>query len=80
MGKGPSRCRPISYPSALDKIRQIRSLIGDRPIEIEVDGGINADNAKAVVDAGASVLVAGSAVFNKPDYGDAIRAIRDVGN
>ncbi|NQV99772.1 MAG: ribulose-phosphate 3-epimerase [Rhodospirillales bacterium] len=65
-------------PSALDKIRNIRKLIGDRPIEIEVDGGVNADNAAAIVEAGASVLVAGSAVFNKPDYRVAIEAIRNA--
>jgi len=65
-------------PSTLDKIRNIRTMIGDRPIEIEVDGGVNADTAADVVAAGATVLVAGSAVFNKPDYGSAIRSIRDV--
>lgn len=65
-------------PSAVEKVRNIRSMIGERPIEIEVDGGINADTAAEVVAAGASVLVAGSAVFNKPDYGAAIQSIRDV--
>ena len=46
-------------PSQLEKIRRVRSMIGDRPIELEVDGGINADTAAAVVAAGADVLVAG---------------------
>lgn len=67
-------------PSALDKIRNIRKMIGDRPIELEVDGGVNMDTAKDVIKAGADVLVAGSAVFNKPDYGDAIASLRSAGS
>lgn len=63
-------------PSSLDKIRNIRKMIGDRPIEIEVDGGVKADNAKEIIEAGAGVLVAGSAVFNSPDYTQAISDIR----
>lgn len=52
----------------LEKIRCVRKMIGDRPIEIEIDGGVNAKTAKACVEAGADVLVAGSAVFSTPDY------------
>lgn len=69
-------------PEIVEKVRQVRALVGDRPIHIEVDGGIAQDTAKSVVDAGANVLVAGSAVFKggsveAPDvYGDNIRAIR----
>ena len=62
--------------STLDKIRNIRRMIGDRNIELQVDGGINNESAKSVIEAGASVLVAGSAVFNKPDYAKAINALR----
>ena len=51
----------------LSKISQARSLIGNRPIDIEVDGGVTAENAAAVVQAGANVLVAGSAVFKNND-------------
>src|SRR5882672_9722205 len=47
-------------PAAIDKIRDVRALVGARPIDIEVDGGITADNAARVVQAGANVLVAGS--------------------
>jgi ribulose-phosphate 3-epimerase len=47
----------------LAKIRRIRKMIGDRPIRIEVDGGINAETAALVAEAGADTLVAGSAVF-----------------
>jgi ribulose-phosphate 3-epimerase len=49
--------------SVCDKVRQIRTMIGDRDIDIEVDGGVTPDTAPLVVQAGANVLVAGSAVF-----------------
>ncbi|NJO38720.1 MAG: ribulose-phosphate 3-epimerase [Rhizobiales bacterium] len=60
----------------LDKIRALRALIAERPIHIEVDGGINAETAPLVVEAGADVLVAGSAVFKADDYAQAIAALR----
>ena len=60
----------------IDKIAALKTLIGSRPITIEVDGGITADNAGAVVAAGASALVAGSAVFRGASYADNIAAIR----
>ncbi|WP_173934499.1 ribulose-phosphate 3-epimerase [Chelativorans sp. Marseille-P2723] len=50
-------------PAMLDKIRRVKALVGHRPIDIEVDGGIAPETAGAVVKAGANVLVAGSAVF-----------------
>lgn len=49
--------------SQLEKIRRIRAMIGDRPIHLEVDGGVNPETAALAVAAGADVLVAGSAVF-----------------
>jgi ribulose-phosphate 3-epimerase len=63
--------------SQLEKIARIRRMIGDRPIDIEVDGGVTADNAHKVIAAGATALVAGSAVFKTPDYAGNIRAIRE---
>ena len=62
----------------LDKIRAVRDRITKcgRAIDLEVDGGINADTAKQVIAAGADVLVAGTAVFKEKDYGDAIRRLR----
>ena len=63
--------------SQLDKIARIRKMIGDRPIELEVDGGVTADNAHKVIAAGATALVAGSAVFKTKDYAANIRAIRE---
>jgi len=65
--------------SQLEKIRRIRSMIGDRPIRLEVDGGITRDNAAAVAAAGVDTLVAGSAVFRggkSADYAGNIAAIR----
>jgi ribulose-phosphate 3-epimerase len=50
--------------SQLTKIRRIRAMIGDRPIRLEVDGGVNPETAALAVAAGADVLVAGSAVFS----------------
>lgn len=63
-------------PAQLDKISRIRKLIGDRPIELEVDGGVNVDTIGDVVAAGADVLVAGSAVFKGDDYAATIGALR----
>ncbi len=63
-------------PAQLDKIRRLRAMIGDRPIELEVDGGVNAETAPLVIEAGADVLVAGSAVFSGADYATSIAALR----
>lgn len=60
----------------LDKLRALRDLIGDRPIHVEVDGGINPETAPLAVEAGANVLVAGSAIFDRENYGSAIQALR----
>lgn len=65
--------------SQLEKIKRIRTMIGDRPIRLEVDGGITRENAAAVAAAGADTLVAGSAVFrgkSSADYAGNIAAIR----
>ena len=65
-----------------NKIRKLRQMIGDRPVHIEIDGGVDPGTAPAVVKAGADVLVAGSAVFkggsvqDPAPYGENIRAIR----
>ena len=63
-------------PAALDKLREVRSLVGARPIDIEIDGGVTAQNAAEAVRAGANVLVAGSAVFQGGNYKANITAIR----
>ncbi|MDQ8731781.1 ribulose-phosphate 3-epimerase [Bradyrhizobium sp. LHD-71] len=66
-------------PSAIEKIAAVRALAAGRPIDIEVDGGVTADNAAAIAAAGANALVAGSAVFkggNEAAYKANIAAIR----
>ncbi|HKS23542.1 MAG TPA: ribulose-phosphate 3-epimerase [Thermoanaerobaculia bacterium] len=62
------------------KIRRISQMINERglPVEIEVDGGIDATTARMVVDAGARILVAGSAVFGQRDRAAAMRSIRNA--
>jgi len=68
--------------SGVEKTRRIRRMIGDRPIHIQIDGGVTPETAPLVAAAGADVLVAGSAVFkggsvaNPAPYGENIRAIR----
>jgi|TARA_B100000902_G_scaffold115423_1_gene116295 ribulose-phosphate 3-epimerase len=69
--------------SQVDKIKKLKSMIGSRKIFLEIDGGIDTKTASLVVDAGANVLVAGSAVFkggsvdNISIYGENILAIRN---
>ncbi len=67
-------------PGACEKIRRIRAMIGDREIDLEVDGGVTAETAGAVAAAGADVLVAGSAVFRggADAYRRNIEAIRNA--
>jgi len=62
----------------LRKIEAIRKRIDalGKPIELEVDGGVKVDNVRRVADAGADVFVAGSAIYNTPDYGATITAFR----
>jgi ribulose-phosphate 3-epimerase len=62
--------------SQVDKIRRLKDMVGRRPIELEVDGGINAATARQCVTAGADVLVAGTAVFGTPDYAGNIARLR----
>jgi ribulose-phosphate 3-epimerase len=65
-----------------DKVRHLRAMIGDRPVHVEIDGGVTVQTAPLVAAAGADVLVAGSAVFkggsvaDPAPYGANIRAIR----
>ena len=73
-----------SFIDMTAKVAKLRSMIGDRPIHIEIDGGVTSATEPLVANAGADVLVAGSAVFrggsvaNPAPYGENIRAIRDA--
>jgi ribulose-phosphate 3-epimerase len=63
-------------PGAVEKLRAIKAMIGERPIFLEVDGGISPKNAPLVREAGANILVAGSAVFKSEDMTATIEALK----
>ncbi len=65
-------------PGALDKLREARRRIAasGRAIRLEVDGGVKVDNIRAIAEAGADTFVAGSAIFNAPDYASTIAQMR----
>lgn len=66
-------------PAVLEKVRRVKAMVGSRPIDIEVDGGVTGETAALVAKAGANVLVAGSAVFKggtRESYAANIAAIR----
>ncbi|MGG4488885.1 ribulose-phosphate 3-epimerase [Metabacillus idriensis] len=66
--------------SVLPKITEVANMVKDRGLhtEIEVDGGVNAETARLCIEAGANVLVAGSAIYNQQDRMKAIREIRNA--
>lgn len=66
-------------PSMLDKIRDCRELIGDAPIEIQVDGGVSLDNMAILLEAGATNFVAGSAIFGAENPQAYIENMRSIG-
>ncbi|MGF1888792.1 ribulose-phosphate 3-epimerase [Photobacterium profundum] len=65
-------------PNTLDKLREVRQRIdaSGYDIRLEIDGGVKADNIREIAEAGADMFVAGSAIFNKPDYKAAIDEMR----
>lgn len=65
-------------PEVLPKIRKVKEMadLKGKEIEIEIDGGVNSETAKLCIEAGANVLVAGSAIYNQEDYEAAISLIR----
>jgi ribulose-phosphate 3-epimerase len=65
-------------PNTLDKLRSVRRLIeqSGRDIRLEVDGGVKIDNIKEIAEAGADMFVAGSAIFDQPDYRQVIDQMR----
>jgi ribulose-phosphate 3-epimerase len=68
-------------PTTLEKIRRLRAMIDEQGLAtlIQVDGGVNAETVDVIAAAGADVLVAGSAVFNSPDYGASIARLKSRG-
>jgi ribulose-phosphate 3-epimerase len=73
-GFGGQKFIPAVYP----KIRRVRALLAGRPVEVSVDGGVKVEHARALAEHGASVLVAGSAIFGAPDPAGVIRAMREA--
>jgi len=67
-------------PTSIEKVRRLRAMIADRklPTRIEIDGGIDSDNIAAVVDAGAEIIVSGSAIFGTADPEAAVRELREA--
>jgi ribulose-phosphate 3-epimerase len=66
-------------PQTLDKLKQVRKRIdlSGRDIRLEIDGGVKVDNIAEIAAAGADMFVAGSAIFNQPDYAQVITQMRD---
>ena len=62
-------------PESLERLKQCRELTAGRNIELEIDGGVNTENAAAIREAGATLLVAGTSTFRAADFGAAVRAL-----
>jgi ribulose-phosphate 3-epimerase len=67
-------------PQALEKVKRLRQMIVERQlnVRIEIDGGIDRSNIESVVAAGAEIIVAGSAIFGKPDAAAAVKELREA--
>lgn len=78
MSVNPGRGGQAFMPEALPKLRDAQQVRTERGLdfEIEVDGGVHLDTARQVADAGAEILVAGSAIFGKPDHRTALNELR----
>ncbi|HHU29491.1 MAG: ribulose-phosphate 3-epimerase [Bacillota bacterium] len=66
-------------PAVIPKIRELKSMVKDRKLEIQVDGGINAQTARPIREAGATVLVAGTAIFGSDDLVTAVKMLKTAG-
>lgn len=80
MSVNPGYSGQAFISSSLDKIRRLKELIIRRKLStmIEVDGGVTADNAQSIIEAGADILVSASYVFSKSDYGKAIGQLKQL--
>lgn len=65
-------------PSALAKVREVRTLLGARAVDVSVDGGVKVEHARPLAEHGASVLVAGSAIFGAADPAAVVRQLRSA--
>jgi ribulose-phosphate 3-epimerase len=80
MSVNPGFGGQVFIPQVLDKLANLRRLVDQQglDIELEIDGGVKLDNARRIAEAGVDILVAGSAVFDNPHPGEAVRQIRAV--
>src|SRR5688572_15962260 len=74
-GFGGQKLIPAVYP----KIRQIRTLLGARGVDVSIDGGVKVEHARPLAQCGASILVAGSAVFEAPDPAAVVKQMKSAG-
>lgn len=65
-------------PRSVARVAELRALLADRPVDIEVDGGVDMGNARTLVQAGATMLVAGASIFGRPDPAAATVALRQA--
>jgi len=65
-------------PTSYAKVRQVRTLLGPRAVDVSVDGGVKLEHAGPLVAHGATVLVAGSLIFGSPDPGQVVKRLRDA--
>ncbi|HEY7648546.1 MAG TPA: ribulose-phosphate 3-epimerase [Methylomirabilota bacterium] len=73
-GFGGQKFIPAMYP----KIRRVRTLLGSRAVDVSVDGGVKVEHARPLAEHGATVLVAGSAIFGAPDPVAAVKQFREA--
>ncbi len=66
-------------PSALNRVRELKKMIGKGKTEIQIDGGIKEKNAGEVLSAGANILVVGTGLMGTPDYAKTVKALRQAG-
>ena len=78
MSVNPGFGGQLFIPSAYAKIRRIRQMLGARAVEVSVDGGVKRDHVRPLADAGATVLVAGSAIFGAPDPAAAVKEMKEL--
>ena len=71
-GFGGQKLIPTVYP----KIRQVRTLLGKRAVDVSIDGGVKVEHCRPLAEHGASILVAGSAVFDAKDPADVVKQMR----
>lgn len=68
----------VYMPGLIEKVREAKAIIGDRPIELEVDGGVSFENAAVLVEAGATILVAGRAIWGTKEPASVIQRLREA--